>query len=93
MSSMGEWLAGLVTGLSERSGWSAKTLAEKAYDLRFAVVSRPRNISAENSEVLRTYFHSSGGSWQALISEVMGVHCSAGGRLVKDDGGGAGEVR
>jgi delta 1-pyrroline-5-carboxylate dehydrogenase len=81
MSEMGNWLAGLVKSLSTAPDWSAKPPEQKAAALRSAVVNRLGVMSKEHDALLKTYFHRSGGTWQALLSEVLKVHLGAGGEV------------
>jgi hypothetical protein len=71
MSSLGEWLAGLIESLSTETDWATKTPSQQAADLRFAVVSRISIMRADDDILLKTYFHFSDGTWEALLAAVV----------------------
>jgi hypothetical protein len=73
-SVMGQWLAGLLQGLAGSPEWHAKIAAERASDLRFAVVSRLGTLSKEHDAIFRAYFHDSGGSWEELMTYITVAH-------------------
>ena len=74
MSSMGDWLAGLVRTMACSPEWHVRTSAERASALRRVVVSRVNGISPENDQLFKTYFHESDGTWEILLAEIMNVH-------------------